>query len=79
MGGSSGGETDGGPAPCATTASETCSDGNTYHVNCLCPQASCLCSVTSSSGGSGGDGVTYPGCPSCTQLSGLYSLCGFPQ
>jgi hypothetical protein len=79
VGGSSGGETDGGPPPCETSESETCSDGNTYHVDCQCPSATCVCYVTSSSGGSGGGSVMYPGCPSCTQLTDLYSLCGFPQ
>jgi hypothetical protein len=73
-------ETDSGPPPCDISTSETCNDGNTYHVSCQCPSATCVCYVTtSSSGGSGGGGTSYPGCPSCMQSSGLYALCDFPQ
>jgi hypothetical protein len=77
MGGSSGGTTDGGPPPCETSESETCSDGTTYSVDCQCPQGTCTCTVMSANGGSGGS-VMYPGCPSCS-ADNLFSLCAFPQ
>lgn len=77
MGGSSGGPTDGGPPPCETSESETCSDGTTYNVDCQCPQATCTCTVMATNGGSGGS-VAYAGCPSCTTAN-LFALCGFPQ
>jgi hypothetical protein len=71
--------TDGSPPPCQTSVSETCSDGNTYYVTCQCPSATCACFMTSATGGSGSSVVTYPGCPSCTPASWLFSLCGYPQ
>jgi hypothetical protein len=81
VGGSSGGvEPDGGPPPCETTASESCSDGTSYQVDCQCPSATCTCSAMTTAGGSsGGNTVMYPGCPSCAPGPGLFALCGFPQ
>jgi hypothetical protein len=78
-GGSSGGPSEGGPPPCEVTASETCSDGNMYSVDCQCPQGTCTCTQTGTNGGSSGGGFSYPGCPSCIQTPDLFSICGFPQ
>jgi len=78
MGGSSGGETDGGPPPCDVSEGETCSDGNTYNVDCQCPQGTCTCTQTGTGGGGSGGSVSYPSCPSCS-MGNLFALCGFPQ
>jgi hypothetical protein len=56
--------------------SEMCSDGNSYSVDCQCPRATCDCTRT---GLPLVQSVSYPGCPTCTQLGNLFALCGFPQ
>lgn len=77
-GGSSGGATDGEPPPCEISQMESCSDGTEYSVNCQCPQGTCTCTAMGTGAGSGGS-VSYPACPSCTQATNLFALCGFPQ
>jgi hypothetical protein len=69
----------GGNGSCSVMVNESCSDGNTYSVECDCPSAMCFCSQTfGTGGGSSSGGVTYAGCPGCSSTSGLFSLCGFP-
>ncbi|HTQ47451.1 MAG TPA: hypothetical protein VMI75_32065 [Polyangiaceae bacterium] len=78
-GGSSGGPPDDGDVtPCEAFQSETCSDGNSYSVDCQCPQGTCTCSQMGTGGGSSGGGISYAGCPTCS-LGNLFALCGFPQ
>jgi hypothetical protein len=68
----------GGQSSCSVQASETCSDGTTYQVDCSCPSGTCTCMQTSGMSGSGGDGIPFSGCPSCT-IGEAFAACGFPQ
>ncbi len=68
----------GGQGGCDINVSESCSDGTTYQVSCSCPSAACSCMETSGMSGSGGDGIPYTGCPSCS-VAAAFTACGFPQ
>jgi hypothetical protein len=73
---SGGGGSDG---SCEISASETCSDGTTYTMQCNCPQAMCSCTQMSATIGSSST-IPYDGCASgCTSLADALAACGFPQ
>ena len=82
MGGGSSGGLDGGQ-PCTVEASESCSDGTTYSATCSCPEATCYCTQSGTSGGSSGGPYPFSGCAngcaSKADLQLIYEACGFPS
>jgi hypothetical protein len=72
---------------CSMQASEKCTDGTAYVVDCSCPAATCTCMETfgqgggSSGGGSSSGGLPFSGCMSgCgpTAVMPAFKACGFP-
>lgn len=68
----------GGGNSCSVFATETCSDGNMYRVDCSCPSRSCTCGTSGSGSGGSQFTATYAGCPDCTESTMLWAICGFP-
>ncbi|HEX8793840.1 MAG TPA: hypothetical protein VF765_23015 [Polyangiaceae bacterium] len=68
----------GGGNSCSVSATEKCSDGNTYRVDCSCPARMCTCGVSGSGSGGSVFNTAYAGCPDCTETTMLWAICGFP-
>ncbi len=64
---------------CAVTATENCSDGTTFAVQCDCRTGTCTCSAMNATTGSDRAGIAYAGgCPSCS-VSVAWEVCKFPH
>jgi hypothetical protein len=64
---------------CEVKASQSCSDGNTYSIECSCGSATCYCFETGQSSGSSSGGISFS-CPSGADCAAYgYAACGFPS
>jgi hypothetical protein len=66
-------------AECHVTATESCTDGSNYDVECSCTTGICTCLESTNSGGSSSGASSFDCPPGADCAAYGYAACGFPS